>query len=371
MAASGTIRIVSELGPRDRRFSLSATSSDDTAWTSAHSGARGFDLDTQTEARRRMHAAVLDEIGGLAKDALVARARVELARARAAMAAGDARTTDDALYTAYAITRSVGPVPPELAAWGSTTYRLAPEQLAAALAGTALAALDLGADHALTLPVAQITLRDDVESVYSEALTSRSLRSQAMMTFTLGALATDLAGAADTTYGGIGSMAVMVVRNRGQSIGVRMHGGLDQHGTGILDLDFLLGYGVHAGGLTLSVHGGVGGDFTPGGERDATSPASLYVPPGFYAEYGARLHYALRGALSLEGVYTKAFRSSSALAAETRADVRIALVLPGGFPGALTFRHAEYLPDVSGVFTGFSAADRLASTNWLLFGVGL
>ncbi len=171
-----------------------------------------------------------------------------------------------------------------------------------------------------------------------------------------------------TLYGGRAAMVVMTMLPLGKvplgvGPGLRWNDGADIHGSRLIDIDYVLGGGLLVGGLALGPLVGFGGDFTPAA-ADAP-PTAFVVKGGGYAQYGARLGYAFKFPLTLEAMYTKAFRAPDVLPRETRLDVRVVI-----YWIALTMRYTEYgtVPDSYGVF---GPDGRTAQTYWFMGGFGM
>lgn len=361
MSATGVIQIAFEGGTRQERFTLDAESEDDRSWSSKHRASRQALGLTEGQVRDRLHGKLLAKIRGLAGQALADRAAAYTKKAQASIAQGQAMEADQAFFVADRIVKVAGKTDPLFTQWMQTKHRVTSAVFAAAIAGQGLPKQDVVANRAVHLPAIAVKIADD---------SNRELRSEVMSTLTGGPSSTATAGGNSVIRGGILSGAVTVFDGSGGG-GLRMHGGWDGAGNGLMDMDILAGYGAFLGWLQFGAIGGLGVDFTPGNDdRVATSPNSFLVPAAGYLEYGARMSYALPIEASIELMYTKVLRYAAALPQENRGDIRLAVTLPFDFPAAFTLRYTEYRAQGGGYLTPFDAGASVATSLWLLGGFG-
>ena len=100
-------------------------------------------------------------------------------------------------------------------------------------------------------------------------------------------------------------------------------------------------------------------------DRVGPTPGNFIVPVALVWQYGVRASYAFEGLLKFDVMYSKHFRTSTALAAEKRLDAGITVGM-----ASVWMRYAEYLNDVDGFFAPFDAETRSAKSLWLLGGLG-
>jgi hypothetical protein len=348
-------------------------SDDDVHWSSEHGTTKNAGNFGLGDAKRKMHEKLRSQIRAALAKTLIERAAPDRQRALAALTAGNDLEADDGFFTEWLIVSPADDNPANVRDHFIEQHHMTWWDLIAAVDAEPLPKALFEEPTRIELPQVGLELPANTESVVSEALNSQVAKSQVMLSFAAGVSSVSPNAAnASSSYGGAAAFGVMFHKlDEYHAGGMRFGGGVDQHGTGYVDVDFLFGPAIHpVDSLSLALLAGVGGDFTPGGDEMATDQRSLFVAPGGYAEYGARLAYAAPRAASIEAIYTKAFRTSTRTAAETRLDGRLVLTLPGGFPMAATLRYAEYLPDVTGLFTAFGESTRAARQGWLLLGVG-
>jgi hypothetical protein len=374
--ATGTIRIVTVDGTRDERFDLEAVSETMMSWPKIEHGPDGkvgIPL-TEEQARDRLHRQLLVKIRALAGKALEARAAIYTTKARAAVAAAQTLEADQAYFIANQINQITGTTDPSFTAWMDTTYHLTAAVVEAAVAELPLPKYDLAATRPIAVKPVAILLEGDIESGLSEGFMHRQRRGVLTMSITAGLASGTTTGGGSTKAGIVSfgftlSSGSMKPKDRAVGLaaggGLHMSGGVDGSGTGLLDIDFFLGYGVRLGWLTLLAVGGAGGDGSPGNDADS----KFVIPGGAYVEYGLRAAYAFERTATMEVMYTRAVRTSDTVPRENRGDIRVQTVLPGGFPLGLTLRYAEYLTTREWVPL-FHTEDRAAKLFWILGGIG-
>lgn len=360
IAASGTIRIAFDGGVREAPFALEAISDEDVRYNSTRGDIRTFHGFSEPQARERLHTKLVAAIHAVRRQVLDARAATFVADAQQRAAAGDGSGAEHAFFLASQI---AGRTSPEFTRFMDTRYHVTPDVLAAAVFAQPVPRLDLASDYAVELPVIPLNQRAAFLRQHAKRSTVERRRSL-LITGTVGLGHTSHAPGA--LWGGRASVAVMsmipVKAPLGIGTGLRWNDGGDLGGARLIDIDTVLGGGLLVGGLAVAPLVGFGGDFTPGA-ADARDGAFV-VPGGAYAEYGARISYAFKFPVTVDAVYTKAFRAPDALPRETRLDVRLLVDKV-----ALTARYTEYgaVPEAYAVF---GADGLVARTWWLMGGVG-
>lgn len=348
MVAKGTIQIAFEGGVRQAPFELSVRSDSFRSYdASPRRTAQPSRGESIQDVRKKLHAALLVKIRGVTAEVLAAREAAYVAK----LSAGPSLEADHAFFLASQIASTLEPA--------DAFQAMASPILAAAVVVQPLPKIDLGATHRLTLPVVSI------DATYSVETEMREIRGFIMLSLTGGVASASTTGGMDSSTGGIASLAVsMFPHTSRKGGGFRISGG--KADSWLMDIDFYGGYGFRLGWLSMSAVAGIGLDFTPGNQDGiGPTPGSFILPVGGYVEYGARIGYPSAYG-SLELMYTKAFRTSSAMSSEKRGDIRLAAKLV-----AVTLRYVEYLDDVDGFFTPFSANDeRIAKMFWILGGIG-
>lgn len=362
--AGGEIVIEVDGARHKSTFAIDARSAADEQYTSEHGPSKGFA--TKALADEALADALADQALAAARLAQGARAGGWIAKATGA-AALDA---DHALFIAALILRQA---PGELVTAMATRYRLPQDVVAAVVAGAPLPRLDLVGDQTITLPEVPADVRaTERAAAMVEGLASQGLRSQLMFHLVAGPSSASEPMLA-ARRGAIASMSLGIIKPRGRYTaaggGFRLGGGIDSTATGYVDFDLFYGAGLRYRGLTVMPILGLGFDGTPGYDSQRPDPEAFEVPFGGYAEYGLVARYAFASLpMTLEGMYTKAFRTSSALPRERRTELRFSARV--GFPLGIVVRYADYLSDKDGVFTVSGADGRAANGYWILAGLG-
>ena len=415
ITASGKIEITIDGKKFEWELSVKGESTDDPAYRGTHVQAKARGDYTEMEARRATQDLIIAELDKRRREVFASRAAKTLEVATAATAAGKVLEADHAFYVSYAMLAGYRPSRPsntlrgtntpttsggattttttsstttsggqttttttttggpgsggpglEMTKWVWATHKVPATALEEALLDRPLPTLDLVGARKIASIDLPITLEN-----YDSLNDSTSGRETAQVISILVAAGPALTKT-DTTSstGGLATLQ-LAVNPEAYMFGFRMTGGglAAGGGHGFFDFDFNVGYGAKARGLWIGPVLGLGGDFTTG-SQDSTPTAEVFtVRPGLYFEYGARLLYAFPKNGKLELQYNKAFRSTTALAAEKRAEGRF-FYHGLGTHLVLTVRYTEYLPDVDSFFGVFSKDGRLARSTWILGGFG-
>ena len=397
IAVAGTITITVDGQLSEWNFSVTGQSTDDPAYSGLHVKPQGRGNYTEMEARKAAQALLIAELDEHRREVFASRAAKALDVARTAVAAGQVLEADQAFYVAAKLlarsrsatattttmtkttndgttttttsTTNLGPSgpPKEMIDWMLVTHRMPADALTAALVGKSLPTLDLIGEHRVASIDLPITLAD------YEALNDYSSGRFFTRLLSMGIAAGPALTNTDTTAstGGL-IMGQLSVNPDKKLFGLRTTAGSLGAGGGhtYVDVGFTGGYGLlRTRGLWLGPVFGVGGDLTTGSEESIPTAELFTVRPGLYAEYGARLSYVFPKNGKLELQYSKAFRSTTYLAAEKRAEG--SFYYHGLGPSLMfTARYTEYLPDVDSFFGTFSSNGRLARSTWILGGFG-
>ena len=351
LAANGKIKIELDGVVAEGPFAISATSQAFPFWDeSAGRKAQPNSGESIIQVRGRAEAKLVENIHEVTGKVLAAHEAAYAAKIQPV----PSLDADHAFFLASQVSAT-------LSAAEVVKYMTSPV-LAAALTGQPMLAVDLGAHHRVVLPDVSIAAK------YSQEAEVREARGFITVTFTGGYAKATTTGGSGGFKGGGGSLALAIFPSESHyGGGFRMSGAYVDHW--LMDIDFFMGLGFHLGWLSISAVSGIGLDFTPGNQEfEAPSPTSFILPVAGYWQYGGRIGYpSAYGTLEL--MYTKAFRTASALNCEKRGDIRLTSMMLGA-PLALTLRYVEYLPDVDGFFTPFSAEGRTAKLLWIFGGVG-
>lgn len=342
---------------RDTPFAFDAKSDDDIEYK-GEIESRSQTGNSAGQARLRVRDALSTAIAKTVFEMTAAHATPYIARGDAAAAAGQTFEAEQAYYVA---TRLQHPyVPKSFQTYLDQHYRIRPTMLVAALSGAQMKFSDLLVTRSLELPNVNVP---NVMTELDKLDNNHDFRSTFYLSFGAGYTSTTTTGSSARTGGVLGDFSLTYAR---RALGhLRFLGGyVSSHG--LLELDFAGGYGLALKGFRLHAYSGLGMSTSTGNqERIGPTPGNFIVPVALVWQYALRAAYAFPGILKAEVVYSKHYRTSTALAEEKRLDARLYLSTL-----ALGLRYAEYFGDATGFFTPFTPEGRVAQSYWFFVGGG-
>jgi hypothetical protein len=146
---------------------------------------------------------------------------------------------------------------------------------------------------------------------------------------------------------------------------MRLNMGVDATGTGMIDFDALAVGGFQVKGFHLEPVAGLGFNFTSN-TNEGPVGNEHHLPAALYLEYGGRFSYAFEAPVTVELVYTKAYRADATIQSERRADARLTFT-----PFSLSLRYTEQMAESDFIFASFGSGQPVARLVWVLAGFGM
>lgn len=367
ISLSGAFRIELDGRVSEGPFSISRSSSD-TWWTTSHVPSRPRGGDVRQQARDLAYSELK---GAIRKGAEVLLAETAARFAREGdSASAEARALD--AEHAWFIAAAMGtPYQGKFADHMRSTYAMGAEEYSVAIHGGELRNANIRGDASVKLPEVPATeIAEERRFQERHGLQYDDFRSMFNGSITFGPMQwrrDDARGG--TLTGGLGSLSIAFVMPAppvfsygGQA---RLTGGVDETGTGMMDVDFIGIGGLQVKGFHLEPVVGLGFNFTTN-TNEGPEGNEHYLPAGAYVEYGARFSYAFSVPVTVELLYTKAYRTDATIQSERRADARLTVI-----PFSLSIRYTEQMAESDFFFASFGSGEPAARLIWLLGGFGI
>jgi hypothetical protein len=364
--ASGTFRIELEGNVSTGSFNVSGKS-EDTWWTTQHVPPKAPSFNPRESARDEAYSSLRQQIR-TNTEGLLRQAAARFAQ-EGNSASTDGRTLD-AEHAWFVASAMGAPYGEKFEDHMRSSYALNSQGYSVAVRGGELPAANIRGNANVELPeVPSAELAAERRFQERHGLQYNDFRSTINGTITFGPMQWRRdAEKGGTLTGGLTSMNVSFVEPAppvfaygGQ---LRLNGGVDQTGIGMMDFDLLGVGGFQVKGIHLEGVAGLGFNFTTN-TNEGPEGNEHHLPVAAYLEYGARLSYAFEAPVSVELLYTKAYRADSTIQSERRADARLTVI-----PYALSLRYTEQMAESDFFLTSFGSGQPVARLVWLLAGFG-